>query len=209
MKYTAEVEKMCPINKGAKHEPAPIPEEGKWVHAKQIEDISGFTHGVGWCAPQQGACKLSLNVKNGIIEEALVETIGCSGMTHSAAMAAEILQGKTILNTEHNALSALSLVAVKIGRSSGDTQVGAVLAHDFLNLVEDEIGILQRSLHIEGYLAAEALAYLRLRQVSHHGGSILMSVGHLVQIYENAGIAMIELHALWEEHRGIAMGIEC
>ena len=39
-----------------------------------------------WCAPQQGACKLTLNIKNGIIEEALVETIGCSGMTHSAAM---------------------------------------------------------------------------------------------------------------------------
>ena len=88
---------MCPVAKGAKHEPAPIPEEGKWVHSKKIEDISGFTHGVGWCAPQQGACKLTLNVKEGIIEEALVETIGCSGMTHSAAMAAEILQGKTIL----------------------------------------------------------------------------------------------------------------
>jgi NifU-like protein involved in Fe-S cluster formation len=52
---------------------------------------------VGWCAPQQGACKLSLNVKNGVIEEALVETIGCSGMTHSAAMAGEILPGKTLL----------------------------------------------------------------------------------------------------------------
>ena len=52
---------------------------------------------MGWCAPEQGACKLSLNVKNGVIEEALVETIGCSGMTHSAAMAAEILPGKTIL----------------------------------------------------------------------------------------------------------------
>ena len=97
MIYTQEVQNMCPVAKGAKHEPAPIPEEGKWVHSKKIEDISGFTHGVGWCAPQQGACKLSLNVKNGIIEEALVETIGCSGMTHSAAMAAEILQGKTIL----------------------------------------------------------------------------------------------------------------
>ena len=97
MIYTKEVENMCPVAKGAKHDPAPIPEEGKWVHSKKIEDISGFTHGVGWCAPQQGACKLSLNVKNGIIEEALVETIGCSGMTHSAAMAAEILQGKTIL----------------------------------------------------------------------------------------------------------------
>ena len=86
MIYTKEVENMCPVAKGAKHEPAPIPEEGKWVHSKKIEDISGFTHGVGWCAPQQGACKLSLNVKNGVIEEALVETIGCSGMTHSAAL---------------------------------------------------------------------------------------------------------------------------
>ena len=97
MIYSREVEMMCPVAKGAKHEPAPIPEEGKWVHSKKIEDISGFTHGVGWCAPQQGACKLSLNVKDGVIQEALVETIGCSGMTHSAAMAAEILPGLTIL----------------------------------------------------------------------------------------------------------------
>jgi NifU-like protein involved in Fe-S cluster formation len=97
MMYSAEVEHMCPLAKGAYHGPAPIPEEGKWVQAKEIKDISGFTHGVGWCAPQQGACKLSLNIKDGIIEEALVETIGCSGMTHSAAMAAEILIGKTIL----------------------------------------------------------------------------------------------------------------
>jgi NifU-like protein involved in Fe-S cluster formation len=97
MIYSKEVEMMCPVAKGAKHEPAPIPEEGKWVHAKEVKDISGFTHGVGWCAPQQGACKLTLNVKEGVIEEALIETIGCSGMTHSAAMAAEILQGKTIL----------------------------------------------------------------------------------------------------------------
>jgi NifU-like protein involved in Fe-S cluster formation len=44
-----------------------------------------------------GASKLTLNVKNGIIEEALVETLGCTGMTHSAAMASEILPGKTIL----------------------------------------------------------------------------------------------------------------
>ena len=103
MIYTTEVENMCPVAKGAKHEPAPIPEEGQWVHAKKIEDISGFTHGIGWCAPQQGACKLTLNVKEGIIQEALVETIGCSGMTHSAAMASEILPGLTVmeaLNTD-------------------------------------------------------------------------------------------------------------
>ena len=88
---------MCVLAKGPKHGPAPIPEEGQWVKAYQISDISGLTHGVGWCAPQQGACKLTLNVKNGIIEEALVETLGCSGMTHSAAMAGEILPGKTLL----------------------------------------------------------------------------------------------------------------
>ena len=97
MQYTHEVEKMICVAKGPNHGPAPIPEEGRWVQAKEITDISGLTHGVGCCAPQQGACKLTLNVKNGVIQEALVETIGCSGMTHSAAMASEILPGKTIL----------------------------------------------------------------------------------------------------------------
>ena len=97
MIYTNEVQHMCCVAKGANHANAPIPEEGKWVHAKEIKDISGLTHGVGWCAPQQGCCKLTLNVKDGIIEEALVETLGCSGMTHSAAMASEILPGKTLL----------------------------------------------------------------------------------------------------------------
>ena len=73
MIYSTEVKNMCPVTQGVHH------------------------GGVGWCAPQQGACKLSLNVKDGIIQEALVETLGCSGMTHSAAMAAEILPGLTIL----------------------------------------------------------------------------------------------------------------
>ena len=76
MIYSKEIENMCPVHKGADHGPAPIPEEGKWVKSKEISDISGLTHGIG---------------------EALVETIGCSGMTHSAAMAGEILVGKTIL----------------------------------------------------------------------------------------------------------------
>ena len=97
MIYSKELEGMCTVAKGVNHGPAPIPEEGKWIKAKEIKDISGLTHGIGWCAPQQGACKLTLNVKEGIIQEALIETIGRSGMTHSAAMAGEILTGKTIL----------------------------------------------------------------------------------------------------------------
>ncbi len=97
MVISQEVEKMCTVAQGVHHGCAPIPEEAKWVKSKYVQDISGFTHGIGWCAPQQGACKLSLNIKEGIIQEALVETIGCSGMTHSAAMAAEILPGLTVL----------------------------------------------------------------------------------------------------------------
>ena len=97
MNYTNEVKEMCSVKVGASHGCAPIPQEGKWTYSREIKDINGFTHGIGWCAPQQGACKLTLNVKNGIIEEALVETIGCSGMTHSAAMASEAIVGKTVL----------------------------------------------------------------------------------------------------------------
>ncbi len=97
MQYSKEVEEMVCVKQGCNHGPAPIPEEGKWVQSREVKDISGLTHGVGWCAPQQGACKLTLNVKAGVIQEALVETLGCSGMTHSAAMAAEILPGKTVL----------------------------------------------------------------------------------------------------------------
>ncbi len=97
MNQTKEIDDMYCVAKGVNHGPAPIPEEGKWVKAREIKDISGLTHGIGWCAPQQGACKLTLNIKEGIIEEALIEVLGCSGMTHSAAMAGEILMGKTIL----------------------------------------------------------------------------------------------------------------
>ncbi len=140
MIYSAEIKEMCPVHQGVHHGAAPIPEEGKWVKSREIKDVSGYTHGIGWCAPQQGGCKLSLNVKDGVIEEALVETIGCSGMTHSAAMAAEILPGLTILealNTDlvcdaiNTAMRELFLQIV-YGRSQsafseGGLQIGAGL----------------------------------------------------------------------------------
>ena len=48
MIYTQEVENMCPVAQGVHHGAAPVPTEGKWVQNKKVEDISGFTHGVGW-----------------------------------------------------------------------------------------------------------------------------------------------------------------
>ena len=125
MTYSHEVEHMCVVKKGPNHGPAPIPEEGKWVKSKEIKDISGLTHGIGWCAPQQGACKLTLNVKEGVIQEALVETIGCSGMTHSAAMASEILPGKTFLQIVYGRTqSAFSEGGLMIGAGLEDLGKG-------------------------------------------------------------------------------------
>ena len=131
MQYSRDVVEMGCVAKGPHHGPAPIPEEGKWIQAKEIKDISGYTHGIGWCAPQQGACKLSLNVKDGIIQEALVETIGCSGMTHSAAMASEILPGKTILEALNTDLvcdainTAMRELFLQIGAGLEDLGKGA------------------------------------------------------------------------------------
>ena len=39
MVYTKEVENMCCVAKGPNHGPAPIPEEGRWIQAKEIKDI--------------------------------------------------------------------------------------------------------------------------------------------------------------------------
>ena len=38
MIYSHEVETMCPIAQGVAHGAAPIPEEAKWVKAKEIKD---------------------------------------------------------------------------------------------------------------------------------------------------------------------------
>ena len=92
MIYTQEIQNMCPVAQGVHHGAAPCPTEGNWVQYKEIKDISGFTHGVGWCAPQQGACKLSLNVKNGVIQEALVETIGCYQYSYERARSPDYLR---------------------------------------------------------------------------------------------------------------------
>ena len=105
MNYSHEVEQMCTIAKGPHHGPAPIPEEGKWVKAYEIKDISGLSHGIGWCAPQQGTCKLTLNVKDGIVEEALVETIGCSGMTHAINVAMRELFKQLVYGRSQTAFS--------------------------------------------------------------------------------------------------------
>jgi len=157
--------------------PSPLPQEGKWDQVKEITQISGFSHGCGSCAPQQGACKLTLNVKNGIIKEALVETIGCSGMTHSAAMAGEILVGKTLLEALNTDLvcdaindamknifeqlvygrsqSAFSLGGLEVGASMED--LGKYKTSQVGTIVSTEEGGVKCLNLTEGYITKMAL----------------------------------------------------
>lgn len=129
-----KIEEKCIVAQGCNHGPCPVPQEGVWNAVHQISDISGFAHGCGTCAPQMGTCKLTLNIKNGTIEEALIENIGCSGMSHSAAMASEILPGKNILealNTDlvcdaiNSAMKALFMQIV-YGRSQSSYSDGGL-----------------------------------------------------------------------------------
>ena len=186
----------CLASRGA----SPIPEEASWVQAKEVCQISGFSHGCGKCAPQQGACKLTLNVKDGIIQEALVETLGCSGMTHSAAMASEILPGKTILealNTDlvcdaiNDAMKQIFLQLV-YGRSQsafseGGLEIGAGLEDLGKNwasavgtvYANDKIG--PRYLNLaEGYITK-----LALDENNEIIGYEYLNIGGLVKSLEN------------------------
>lgn len=116
LKISHEVAQMKKLACPKGHGPAELPMEGRWVQALEISDISGLSHGVGWCAPQQGCCKLTLNVKGGIIVEALVETTGCTGATHGAAVAGEHLPGKTLLEAlnTHLACDAINVAMREI-----------------------------------------------------------------------------------------------
>ena len=179
---------------------SPIPEEGKWIQSKEIKDICGFSHGCGKCAPQQGTCKLTLNVKNGIIKEALVETIGCTGMTHSAAMAGEILIGKTLLEALNTDLvcdainDAMKQVFLQLvyGRSQsafsqGGLSVGSALEDLGKNLTSavstvyanDKIG--PRYLN----LTAGYITKLALDENSEIIGYEYVNLGNLMQMLEN------------------------
>jgi NifU-like protein involved in Fe-S cluster formation len=116
VEITHEVERMKKVACPKGHGPAELPQEGNWTQVKEIRDISGLSHGIGWCAPQQGCCKLTLNVKNGVIQEALVETTGCTGATHGAAVAGEHLPGKTLLEAlnTHLACDAINVAMREI-----------------------------------------------------------------------------------------------
>lgn len=81
MQTTKGLDNMYPVQCSFSHGMSPLPQEGNYDEVKDISQISGFSHSCGTCTTAQGTVKLTVNVKNGIIQEALIETVGCSGMT--------------------------------------------------------------------------------------------------------------------------------
>ena len=70
---------MVCVAKGANHGPRAHPRRGKMDRIEADRRHLRLYARRGLVRAAAGRCKLSLNVKGGVIQEALVETIGCSG----------------------------------------------------------------------------------------------------------------------------------
>jgi NifU-like protein involved in Fe-S cluster formation len=200
MKYTKSFDDMTIVARCAVRAAAPIPQEGRFAPVTQVYDISGFSHSVGTCAMKQGACKLTTNVKDGIIREALIEVIGCSGMTQSAAMASEILPGKTLLEALNTDLVCDAInVAMRehflnlaYGRSQsafteGGLDIGSAmedLSNGRTSMVGTSYGTIEkgpRYLHVaEGYIR-----YLGLDEEDRIIGYSYVNTGKMMELIEN------------------------
>ena len=150
----------------------------------------------------------------------IVVAVMAKGDIHDAALGKVLhilnimAQRQCVLDAEHDAASALALVFVEVLGRARNAEIAAVALHDVFYLVEDGVGIGEGSdrlglLHPRGvHLLTEGLANLGLRQIGHHGDGLLAPFLHLVHIDQDAGIALLEMDALMEEHRGVAMGVE-
>ena len=119
-----------------------------------------------------------------------------------------VLNGQPVLYSQHNTLLSCCLVGVKLLWGSSQSHVLTVLGNDVFNLIEDEIGVISRSCHVESHLLAERFAGLRLWQIGHHCCGILPSFAHLMQVYEYAWVALVEPNVKRKEHRRVAMRVE-
>ena len=106
------------------------------------------------------------------------------------------LDGCPVLDAQHDALTTSLLVGEEFVGGASDADILLVGCHDRLNLIEDAIC---HRLHAR--LGG-------LWNVSHHNGSVLAALGHLMQIDEQTFVARSEIDTLWEEHGGVAMRIE-
>ena len=118
------------------------------------------------------------------------------------------IESQTILDTEHNTLAALLFVLPEVGRSSCYAEILQILLDNVLYLVENKVSILRGTFDIEGDILGKGLTILGLWQVSYHDGCILTTFCHLMEVNEDAWVALLEVDTLREEHGCVAVSIE-
>ena len=120
------------------------------------------------------------------------------------------VQGVTVLDAQHDALLAQVLVLPEVIRGSGNADILAVLGDDVLYLVEDVVGVFSGGwvwgVGPDG--EPSGVVAKLLGEVGHHDGGVLVSLGHFVQVDEDAWVAVVELDVLREKHRRVAVGVE-
>ena len=155
---------------------------------------------MGGCAAGRVADVVVAVVAEGDIDDATVGKV--------AQMAEVVLDGETVFDARHDRFHPVLLVLPQFLRVSGAAYGVGMGAEDFVYAVEYHVGILMgRTGRQRGYLG-KTLSRLGLGQISHHGGGVEPSVGHLVQVYEDARVAGAEVHPLREEHGRVAVGVE-
>ena len=109
-------------------------------------------------------------------------------------------QSVAILNAAHDGQLAFKLVAVQVGRCACKCHIGCV-SHACLNLVEQ----------FDSHLCGLQLLLFRasaLRQISHHGSGIEVSLAHFRKVDKQLWVASGKFHPFVKEHGRVAVRVE-
>ena len=127
-------------------------------------------------------------------------------MLHVAYVA---VQRQSVLYAEHYRFASVALVGIQVSRSPCYRHELVVCPHYVFNLVEDEVGIFRWRLCRQRCYLGECLSRFWLWQICRHRHGALSAVCHLVQVNEDAAVSPVEVYSLWEEHRCVAMRVDC
>ena len=148
---------------------------------------------------------LASTVTDGIVTIVAQCNISNTPLRKMLHVANIVFYGKTILNAKHDTLFSLSLVFIELFRMTSKCKVLVICFYNFFYLVKDKVSVCLRSFNLKRCDVCKCLSGHGLRQVSHHGHSILVSFRHFVQVYKDTTVTLLKVYALWKKHRRVAV----
>ncbi len=116
-----------------------------------------------------------------------------------------VANGKCVLHAKHYRLASLRLVHPEVCLVACYGNAVGMSVDDGFYLVEDEVCVVCRGGCGKRHHVLPRLAAHRLRNVCHHCGGVLPSVGHLVYVDKYLRITPREVRTLRKEHRRVAV----